>query len=86
MVQPETTLGTRLRFPFISPRAPTTAEKRDASNLIAEFGVGAYGEAQSRARSGDGMSEHWHNVRRLIGKRTGRPSRADTATRMLNRD
>ncbi|MBI4273069.1 MAG: hypothetical protein HY659_00015 [Rhizobiales bacterium] len=56
----------------------------DAEALIAQFGDSAYGEARRRAIDALGKSRdpHWNNVRREIGRRTGR-AYVDTATRYL---
>jgi hypothetical protein len=48
---------------------------RDADNLMALFGDGAYSEALARARREDENGadpSHWFSVRREIAKRTGK--------------
>jgi len=57
----------------------------DADSLIAQFGQNAYGEARSRAIQAlrrRPVDPHWSDVRREIGRRTGRVF-LDTATRYL---
>jgi len=70
--------------------APTqrtrAAGYRDADNLMALFGDGAYSEAVARARHEDdvgGDPGHWLAVRREIARRMGKDIGLDTATRYL---
>lgn len=64
----------------------------DAAALMATLGEGAYGEARARARDaqtravseGNRPDQHWHRVRRIIGRKTGR-DQLDVATRFLTR-
>ena len=59
---------------------------RDANNLLALFGDGAYCEALARARREDengGDPSHWFVVRWEIAKRNGKQVGLDTATRYL---
>ena len=61
---------------------------RDADNLMALFGDGAYSAALTRARHEDEMGadpSHWLAVRREIAKRVGKDVGLDTATRYLGR-
>lgn len=60
---------------------------RDADNLMALFGDGAYWAALERARheeENDRDPRHWLRVRREIGRRVGKESGLDTATRYIS--
>jgi hypothetical protein len=67
--------------------------RRDAATLMIGFGSAAYEEARQRAweaRQGQVVDAnrppgHWDRVRAEIGRRTGRRSWVDTATRYLDR-
>ncbi len=55
----------------------TQEVERDASDLMTQFGVGAYEEARKRARQqrlgqSDRPPEHWDAVCKAIARRTGR--------------
>jgi hypothetical protein len=59
---------------------------RDADNLEALFGDGAYSEAVARARLEDENGadpSHWFAVRREIDRRVGKEVGLDTATRSI---
>ena len=61
---------------------------RDADNLVALFGDGAYSEALTRARHEDetgGDPSHWFAVRREIARRSGKHIGLDTSTRYLGK-
>ena len=61
---------------------------RDADNLMALFGEGAYSATLSRARheaKNDRDPRHWFAVRREIARRVGKDIGLDTATRYLGR-
>ena len=60
---------------------------RDADNLVALFGDGAYSEALARARNeveNGADPRHWFAVRREIARRIGKEVELDTATRYLD--
>lgn len=60
---------------------------RDADNLMALFGDGAYGAALERARheeEQDRDPRYWLRVRRVIAARIGREPGLDTATRYIS--
>jgi hypothetical protein len=66
--------------------------RTDAATLIERYGEAAYEEARTRARDAQHAipadpkrEKHWHSVRRLIARQTGRERRLDTATRYLEK-
>jgi len=58
---------------------------RDADNLVALFGDGAYVEALRRDDENGADPSHWLAVRREIARRIGKDIGLDTATRYLGR-
>jgi hypothetical protein len=60
---------------------------RDADNLMALYGEGAYSAALARARHDDERGcdpDHWFRVRREIARRIGKDVGLDTATRYIS--
>jgi hypothetical protein len=59
-------------------RSARELAERDAEEMIAWFGDGAYFEARLRASHQPGTIDanrppgHWHRVRRIIGERSGK--------------